>query len=328
MTSGAGADPQRVNIIFAEGTGSFVVLLEIAKAQAFFGKRGIEVHTVPTRGATVPRLSGEAPLGLIGAPAALLQVAEGADLKLIATLSTTNLSGHIVARPGMKASADLRGKRLGVRVIGAGIWISTMLALEQLQLDALRDDITMVPVGSPTEIFRALEQGAIDGALVTPAQCRELESRGFSVLLRDYPTGITSFDGVLAARTDYLAAHAEVAEGVTAALIEALAFGLSPKNHSEIMKAFEGSLRITDVGTASDNLRELWRKPYPLLPTLQRMQRIIGTHAAARVLDIPLELLIDDRFVRALDQAGTIDALYRTHGASIRFGQPKIDVAR
>jgi ABC-type nitrate/sulfonate/bicarbonate transport system substrate-binding protein len=313
MASDAGDDLKRVDIIFAEGTGSFVVLLEIAKAQAFFGERGIEVHTLSARGAAVPRLSDEAPLGLIGAPAALLQVADGVDLKLIATLSTTNLSGHLVARPGIKASAELRGKRLGVRVIGAGIWISTMLALEQLQLDALRDDITMVPVGSPAEIFRALEQGAIDAALVTDAQSRELEGKGFSVLLRDYPAGITSFDGVLAARTDYVAAHAEVVEGVTAALIEALAFALNPRNHSEVMKAFEASLRITDAGTASDNLRELWRKPYPLLHTLQRMQRTIGAHDA-RVLDIPLKLLIDDRFVRRLEQAGRIDALYRSHG--------------
>ena len=149
MASDAGADPKRVNIIFAEATGSFVVLLEIARTQALFGKRGIEVRALPTRGAAVPRLSDEAPLGLIGAPAALLQVADGVDLKLIATLSTTNLSGHLVAQPGIKASAELRGKRLGVRVMGAGIWISTMLVLEQLQLDALRDDITMVPVGHP-----------------------------------------------------------------------------------------------------------------------------------------------------------------------------------
>jgi hypothetical protein len=94
MDSDAGADPKRVNIIFAEGTGSFVVLLEIAKTQALFGKRGIEVRALPTRGAAVPRLSDEAPLGLIGAPAALLQVADGADLKLIATLSTTKASAH------------------------------------------------------------------------------------------------------------------------------------------------------------------------------------------------------------------------------------------
>lgn len=325
MASDAGAAPKRVTIIFAEGTGSFIVLLEIAKAQALFRKRGIEVHTLPTRGATVPRLSDEAPLGLIGAPAALLQIANGADLKLIATLSTTNLSGHLVAQFGIKAPADLRGKRLGVRVIGAGIWISTMLALEQLQLDANRDDITMVPVGSPAEIFRALVQGEIEGALVTPAQSRELESKGFSVLLRDYPAGITSFDGVLAARTSYLTANAEVVEGVSAALIEALAFGLNPKNHSEVMEAFDVSFRITDAGTVGDNLRELWRKPYPMLPTLQRMQRIIGAHDA-RVLDIPLESLIDDRFIRRLEQDGTIDTLYRIHGASM--AEPKIEVAR
>lgn len=135
MIEMAGTGRKRVDVIFGEGTGSFLVLLEIAQKQALFEKRGIEVQAVPARGATVPRLSDQAPLGLIGAPAALLQVAEGADLRLIATLSTTNLSGHLVARPGLKVPADLHGKRLGVRVIGAGIWISTMLALEQLRLD-------------------------------------------------------------------------------------------------------------------------------------------------------------------------------------------------
>jgi NitT/TauT family transport system substrate-binding protein len=321
MVSGAAVDHKRINIIFAEGTGSFVVLLEIAQAQGFFEKRGLDVRAVPQRGAAVPRLSDETPLGLIGAPAALLQVADGADLKLIATLSTTNLSGHLLAQSGINAPADLRGKRLGVRVMGAGIWISTMLALEQLQLDASRDDITMAPVGSPAEIFRALEQGAIDGALVTLAQSRELEAKGFSVLLRDYPAGITSFDGVLVAKTDYVATHAEVAQGVTAALIEALAFALNSRNQPEVMKAFEVSLRITDAGTASENLRELWPKPYPLLHTLQRMQRIIGRHNPL-VLDIPLERLIDDRILRTLEESGTIDALYTSHGMSTNSAQP------
>ncbi len=178
---------KQVSLMFAEATGSFLVLLEIAREQALFEKLGIDVRAVPASGATVPRLSEEVPLGLIGAPAALLQVAEGADLRLTATLSTTNLSGHLVARPGIKTAQDLRGKRLGVRVIGAGIWISTVLALEQLGLDPKRDDIILVPVGSPAQILRALEQGEIDGALTSVAQSRDLESRGFSVLLRRLP---------------------------------------------------------------------------------------------------------------------------------------------
>ena len=208
---------KQVSLMFAEATGSFLVLLEIAREQALFEKLGIDVRPVPASGATVPRLSDEVPLGLIGAPAALLQVVEGADLRLIATLSTTNLSGHLVARPGIKTAQDLRGKRLGVRVIGAGIWISTVLALEQLGLDPKRNDITLVPVGSPAQILRALELGEIDGALTAAAKSRELESRGFSVLLRDYPADITSYDGVLVARPEFVAANADVIESVTTA---------------------------------------------------------------------------------------------------------------
>jgi ABC-type nitrate/sulfonate/bicarbonate transport system substrate-binding protein len=310
---------KQVSLMFAEATGSFLVLLEIAREQALFEKLGIDVRPVPASGATVPRLSDEVPLGLIGAPAALLQVVEGADLRLIATLSTTNLSGHLVARPGIKTAQDLRGKRLGVRVIGAGIWISTVLALEQLGLDPKRNDITLVPVGSPAQILRALELGEIDGALTAAAKSRELESRGFSVLLRDYPADITSYDGVLVARPEFVAANADVIESVTTALIEALAFALAEQNRPEVMRAFKSALNITDAATAAQNLRELRRKPYPRLDTLKRMQRIMGTHNR-RVLDVALERLIDDRFVRALDETGAIGRMYGRYGVNTDFG--------
>lgn len=310
---------RQVSLMFAEAIGSYLVLLEIAREQALFEKLGMDVRPVPVSGATVPRLSDEVPLGLIGAPAALLQVAEGADLRLIATLSTTNLSGHLVARPGIKTAQDLRGKRLGVRVIGAGIWISTVLALEQLDLDRERDNIILVPVGSPAQILRALELGEIDGALTAAAQSRDLESRGFSVLLRHYPGDVTSYDGVLAARPEFVAANADVIESVTTALIEALAFALAEQNRPEVMRAFKSALNITEATTAALNLRELRRKPYPRVDTLARMQRIMGTHDR-RVLDVALERLIDDRFVRALDETGAIDGIYGRYGISTDFG--------
>ena len=78
---------------------------------------------------------------MIGEPAALLQAADGMDLRIVASFSSINLSGHLVARPGIEDADGLRGKRVGVRVVGAGLWISTMLALEQLGLDSGRDCI-------------------------------------------------------------------------------------------------------------------------------------------------------------------------------------------
>jgi hypothetical protein len=129
------------------------------------------------------------------------------------------------------------------------------------------------------------------------------------VLLRDYPADITSYDGVLVARPEFVATNADMIESVTTALIEALAFALEERNSPEVMRAFKSALNITDAATAAQNLSELRRKPYPRLDTLKRMQRIMGAHDQ-RVLDVALERLIDDRFVRRLDETGVIDRIY------------------
>ena len=315
----AAADRKQVGMVFAEATGSYLVLLEIAREKALFEKLGVDVRAVPATGATVPRLTEEIPLGLIGGPAALLQSADQVDLQVVATLSTATLSGHLVVRPGITTAQDLRGKRLGVRVVGAGLWISTVLALDQLALDPKRDAITLVPVGSPAQILRALELGEIDGALIAAAQSGHLENKGYSVLLRDYPADITTYDGVLVARTDFAATNADVVEKVTMTLIEALAFALAEQNRPEVMRAFKSALNITDDATAAQNLRELRRKPYPRLDTLKQMQRIMGTHDR-RVMDVNIERLIDDRFVRALDETGAIGTVYASYGIKSDLG--------
>ena len=198
-------------------------------------------------------------------------------------------------------------------MVGAGIWISTILALEQLGLDPQRDAITTVPVGSPVQILRALEEGTIDAALVSVRQSHELEAKGFSVLLKDYPTDITSFGGGMMVTTSYLLAHPDIVENVVMALIEALAFTLAEKNKEEVMQAFKTSLNITDAATAASNLVELKRKPYASPKALKKMQSIIAIHDA-RVLKLNIEDLIEDRFVRKLDESGQIDHQYAAYG--------------
>lgn len=144
----------KATIAYADGTGSFLVLLALAEQEALFQKYGIDdVRSLGVKGATVPRLTADMPLGMIGEPAALLQATEGADLRLVASFSDIKLSGQLVARLGINTPDDLRGKRMGARVIGAGLWISTILALERLGLDPRRDQINILPVGNPVQIF-------------------------------------------------------------------------------------------------------------------------------------------------------------------------------
>jgi ABC-type nitrate/sulfonate/bicarbonate transport system substrate-binding protein len=241
-----------VSIAYADGTGSFLVLLAIAEQKGLFEKYGVDVRSVAVEGATVPRLTAETPLGMIGGEqAALLQAAEGAGLRLVASFSDIKLSGHFVARPGIKAPGDMRGKRLGARVIGAGLWISTILALEQLTLDPRRDEITILPIGNPLQIFRALEQGEIDGALVPAAQSRELQAKGFAVLLKEYPPDISSFGGGLVVSNAILSNNRDVVAKVLHALLEALAVYLGGRNEAKVMQALNAALSITDKESAA-----------------------------------------------------------------------------
>ena len=54
-----------VSIAYADGTGSFLVLLAMAEQQGLFGKYGVDVRSVAVKGATVPRLTTNMPLGMI-----------------------------------------------------------------------------------------------------------------------------------------------------------------------------------------------------------------------------------------------------------------------
>jgi ABC-type nitrate/sulfonate/bicarbonate transport system substrate-binding protein len=303
---------QGVGIAYADGTGSFLVLLAMAEQEKLFQKYGVNVHSVGIKGATIPRLTADMPLGMIGEPAALLQAAEGAGLRLVASFSDIKLSGHLVARPGITTSGDLRGKRLGARVIGAGLWISTILALERLALDPQRDQIAILPVGNPVQIFRALEQGEIDGALVSAAQSRELQAKGFTALLKDYPSNISSFGGGLVVSDDFLSDHRDVVENVVHALLEALALSLGGRNKAKVMQAFKTALSIVDEESAASSLAELRPKPYPSLAPLAKMQRVISIHDP-RVLKVSTADLIEDQFIRKFDDSGELDALYAAH---------------
>ena len=126
------------------GLGPFLSCLQWPSSKGFSESTVSTFALWPSRAPRSPLTAGM-PLGMIGEPAALLQAAEGTDLRLGGVFQRHQALGHLVARPGIKTPRDLRGKRLGARVIGAGLWISTILALEQLALDPQRDEITILP---------------------------------------------------------------------------------------------------------------------------------------------------------------------------------------
>src|SRR5438067_1210050 len=113
----------RPAIVFPEAIGPWLTILYIARDQGLFAKRAVEMEFVEAKGATIPQITDRIPFGFVGGPAALIQAGNGSDLKFLAAFNRAKLAGALVARPEIKAADQLRGKRIGVRVIGAGIWI-------------------------------------------------------------------------------------------------------------------------------------------------------------------------------------------------------------
>jgi len=305
----------RINLLYTGA--SFGIPLSIAQEHGLFIKHGVEVRLVFVPGSDVPHPTGENPFGYIGAPAAILRAAGGTDLKILGSFNNARISSHVVARPDIKKPEELRGKRFGVRVLGAGVWIQTILALEHLGLSPKRDNISILAIGTQTQIARALEAGTIDAAVLSPAQSHQLRAKGFSVLLDLYPANIYGSPNALAVTATYLQQHPDVVEKVVAALIESTAFGLSPTNKPTVLSTIMKTFKFTDPLAAEEDyqafLLAALRKPYPSVERLRNMQRIMSLHEP-KVLNVRVEDLIEDRFVRKLDESGVIDRLYSTYG--------------
>jgi ABC-type nitrate/sulfonate/bicarbonate transport system substrate-binding protein len=295
-----------IRLVYPEGTGARWVFLHVAEDQGIFKKHGVPITVVPVRGATVPTLSNETPLGVIGHPAALLQAVGGNDLRIVSSFNRAMLTGHLVARAEIKAPDLLRGKRVGVRVVGAGIWIQTMLALDRLGLDPVRDGITAVAIGNPAEIVRALEDGKIDAALVSTQSSRQLRAKGFSVLLNQYPPNLGAFESGLVVWQPFLRDQRAKVESTLKALLEAVDYVQAASNKTVVLEALARMLRSSDaseIESAYRSLSTIERKPYPAIDTLKSMQQIMAIHEP-KVLGIAIESLVDDRVLRELDAPG------------------------
>ena len=293
--------------------------LWIAQEKGLFAKYGVNVQQVYMPGSPVmiaSMSSGQVHLANSGGTAALGAAAGGLDLRVIGTF-TSRIPFDLVVRPNIKSPKDLRGKRIGVQVIGGTIWMGAMLGLEHLGLDSRRDDIQIVAAGDQTMLSQALEKGTVDGTVVDSAFSNNLKQRGFPILVELSKTNIPFVSNGIIARASYLQQQPDAAKNTLKAWLEGVAYALSPKMKPAVMETIVRRLKVSNPALAEqgyqDLLRATDRKPYPSVEGLSNVQRLMKLRNAA-VADLKTESLIDARPIQELDQSGFIDQLYNTYG--------------
>ena len=294
---------------------SSALSLWVAQEEKIFGRHGIDVEIVLIRGGptlVASLLTGDIQAAFTSGVSVLGAAAQGVEMKMLTSISS-RVSWKLIASPEIKNAAGLRGQRFGVQSIVGSTWMYAMLALEELALEPKRDRITFLPIGDPVIIAQALEAGRIDAAVLDPALSRQLEAKGFHALV-DLAQSNARFPGLgVGVTRAQLAAKPDAMEKLVTALTESLVFVQRPENYSAVVKILMKHLRLADPRAAEegyrDHLSTLNRKPYPSLDGLRSAQRLM-TQQNTKIAALKVEDLVEQRFVRKLDDSGFIDRLY------------------
>lgn len=291
-------------------------VLWIAQEKGLFAKHGVDMEVVYLRSSPLQMTAlstGEVQFAASGGSPFLFAVSGGQDLKIIAGQGN-RLYYHLVVRPEIKEAKDLRGKRFGVTNIGGTTWMATYLTLEHLGLDATRDRISINGLGNQTILAQAVEAGNIDATLLDPFLSRGPKSKGLTVLVDLYRAKIPFMSGTVAVSGNYLREHPEVVEAVLKALIEAQAFVAAPANRSAVLQTMSRHMKLSNPALLEDGYQDLQvgveKKPYAQVDGLRNIQRMMAT-LNPKVKSVRVEDLIDNRFIRKLDESGYIDSLYK-----------------
>ena len=135
------------------------------------------------------------------------------------------------------------------------------------------------------------------------------------------PTRTIPFVGVdVVATRAFMTEQAGTMENFLKAVLEGLAFVVAPKNQTAVsLDVLMKRLKLTDPAYAEegyqDLVRNMARKPYPGVDGLKNVQRLTKLQNP-RIADLNVEDLVDNRFIRRLDESGFIDRLYATSGGT------------
>ena len=293
--------------------------LLIAQEQGLFAKQGIEARIVLIKGAptlVASLISGDIEVGYTGGTAVLGAAPQGLYLRILSSISS-KLTHSLIANPNFRTAEQLRGKRFGIQSIGGSTWMHTILGLEHVGLDVKRDNISLLVIGDSVLIGQSLEAGRIDAAVLDGALVRRLKSKGFNVIADMTPANIPMLNQAIVVTQESLQKRADVAEKVLMALVESLAYTLSPANKSVVAKTMMRRFHIDDPVIADEGYQDLLtsieRKPLPSLDALRNIRRLMAVQNP-KAASVKVEELIDARLIRRLDENGYMDKIAATYG--------------
>jgi NitT/TauT family transport system substrate-binding protein len=284
----------------------------VAQEEGFYKRFGVDAELIliegGTRGAQA-LISGDLPMIGMAGQAVISARARGADLVTVA--GVVNKMNYIfVGGPNVKSPEDLKGKRVGISQIGTASYHAVILALKQWHLDARRDRVTVLQVGTQAARVASLNSGGSDAIIVNPGLGSSMKQRGYHIIADFSELSIPYPLQVMATKERFLKSEPELAERLVKALVAGNSFTLDPKNKNRVKATLAKYLRLANVDRAEEHYQSalpvLQKKPYVDVAGISSMIEFL-TESDANVAKIKPDQVINHTILKRLDDSGFLD---------------------
>ncbi len=239
---GAGAELTQLTISNSQKTGDFLPLW-IASDAGYFKDKGLKVNVryLKAQEGIPALLSDQVQMAGIGASDAASAEAQGANLKLVATL-TPIYTFQFWARPQYASAGALKGQRIGITSTTGSLYAGTLLALKELGLTP--SDVSIVPLGGATNVNSSLLAGSIVAAASHPPATYKFKRAGLVDLVDLAKKKFPAVSAGVWVSQSYLDAHRDLVQKVVDAVVQAYQREKSDRAYTE--QEIRKHLGVTD----------------------------------------------------------------------------------
>jgi NitT/TauT family transport system substrate-binding protein len=253
-------------------------------------------------------LGGSAPIIQAGASAAIAATGAGSDVVIIAATGRVS-PFRLMARPEIKQSSDLKGKRAGITTFGSTSDQVVRIGLKHFGLEPNKD-VAILTFGAQPEAFAALQNGAVQIAALSYPLYPTAAKLGMRELVKFADLGFEDVNGTVITTRSFIAQQRDVATRFMRAFIRGMHRYRNDKEYSKRVLGKYGKITDDELleGTWQDYAPTLEKIPRPSMKAIQFM--IESQFKDKTPLPKP-ERFVDNSIVDQLERNGFIDSVYK-----------------
>jgi ABC-type nitrate/sulfonate/bicarbonate transport system substrate-binding protein len=265
--------------------------------KGFYKEAGLDLELVEVNDKVAAFAAGEIDFADLPTTNAIIGAGRGAPFKVVSSMFRTKGPFYLIAKPEIKRIEDLKGKKVGVGMIGSGMDVYTRVILKKHGLNPDKD-VILINNGIAQAAYASIESGQVDATIIHEPFVTFAELKGVAKLLaRGWDYLPTFHTGVLVASDKLIKEHPALVRKLVAVYFKSNRYA---KSHPDELLDFGTKYIKVDrnsLKTALKREQVLWEnKPGVDLKALDDTQRIqIDLGFQDRKYDV--KKLLDLRFL-------------------------------